>query len=121
MATMGKAASLIGGCTLHNKQSGLSLPTNTKFLRIEGNAEKRLQDTFRNIELVIVDEFSMLRCKELFYMSERLKQAKGNNLIFGGLVVLLVGDPGQLPPVQGLCLWDDTTKMKSLFQVSVCD
>ena len=44
-------------------------------------------------------------------MSKQLK-------LFGGLAVLLVGNPGQLPPVQGLCLWDDTTKMNSTEDVT---
>jgi hypothetical protein len=111
MATTGKAASLIGGCTLHNKEFGLSLPVNKKFAPLQGNAEKHLQETFRNIDMVIIDEFSMLRSKEGFYASERLKQAKGRNSIFGGVAVMVVGDPGQLPAVQGYCLWDDVVKM----------
>ncbi len=29
----------------------------------------------------------------------RLREAKGNNLFYGGLTVIFVGDPAQLPPV----------------------
>jgi hypothetical protein len=35
----------------------------------------------------------------------RCQQAKQNNKPFGGLIVLMSGDPGQLPPTSGLPLW----------------
>ena len=47
----------------------------------------------------------MLRRKELYYISERLNQIKNNDFLFGGLCVVLVGDPAQLPPVQADSLW----------------
>ena len=47
----------------------------------------------------------MLRRKELFYISEGLKEMKGNDLLFGGLCVVQVVDPVQLPPVMAESLW----------------
>ncbi len=41
----------------------------------------------------------------------RLRQAKNNNLIFGNISVILIGDPGQLLPVGGASLYD--TKLKA--------
>jgi ATP-dependent DNA helicase PIF1 len=54
---------------------------------------------------VIIDEFSMLRQKELYWVDKRLQQAKGNNEPFGGLTIVLSGDTAQLPPVKGNSLW----------------
>ena len=62
------------------------------------------------LKVIFLDEYSMLRRKELFYMSERLKQIKVSELLFGGLCVVLVGDPAQLPPVQADSLWVDGLK-----------
>ena len=47
----------------------------------------------------------MLRKKELHFANVGLKQIMCSDLPFGGLVVvLLVGDPAQLPSVNGECL-----------------
>jgi hypothetical protein len=59
---------------------------------------------------LIVDEYSMLRQKELYWIDERLKQIMCNGHPFGGMAVILSGDPGQIPPIQGRCLWDRSSK-----------
>jgi hypothetical protein len=43
-----------------------------------------------SVALVVVDEVSMLRAEFLALMDERLRQVYGNNVIFGGISVLLV-------------------------------
>ena len=43
---------------------------------------------------MIIDEFSMLKQKELHYVNKRLQQIMGNNLPFGGVAIVLIGDPG---------------------------
>eukprot|EP00957_Ditylum_brightwellii_P137769 10502851-Ditylum_brightwellii.AAC.2 len=55
--------------------------------------------------MLVVDELSMLRQKEIYYLDGRLKQIMCSSLPFGGVIVLLVGDPAQLPHVQGNTLW----------------
>ena len=55
----------------------------------------------------------MLGQKDLFFVSERLKQIKSNSAIFGGVSVLLIGDPAQLPPVRADALWVDNTSSKN--------
>ena len=57
-----------------------------------------LQQKWKHRKLLILDEFSMLRQKELFFINERLQQIMCSENLFGGLVVVLIGDPGQLPP-----------------------
>jgi len=53
-----------------------------------------------SIELLIIDEVSMLRADTLDAIDFRLKHAKNNfNEPFGGVQVLLIGDLFQLPPI----------------------
>ena len=55
----------------------------------------------------------MLGQSDLHFIDCRLRQIKGNNYPFGGLVLLLCGDPGQLPPVRASSLWDKNGKAGS--------
>eukprot|EP00957_Ditylum_brightwellii_P002662 204833-Ditylum_brightwellii.AAC.1 len=48
----------------------------------------------------------MMRQKEIYYLDERLKQTMCSSTPFGGVTVLLIGDPAQLPPVKGQTLWN---------------
>jgi len=40
-------------------------------------------------------------------IDSRLRQAKNNNKMFGGISIILIGDPGQLLPVKGQSLYND--------------
>ena len=53
----------------------------------------------KNLEMVIIDEISMIRCDLLDYVDRLLKKINGSDLPFGGIQVLMIGDPFQLPPV----------------------
>ena len=60
----------------------------------------QFQNKFKEITHVIIDEYSMVHQVMLAVIDKRLRQATGkNNLYFGGISIILVGDPGQLPPV----------------------
>eukprot|EP00957_Ditylum_brightwellii_P194381 14803892-Ditylum_brightwellii.AAC.1 len=48
----------------------------------------------------------MMGQKEIYYLDEILKQIICFSTPFGGVTVLLVGDPAQLPLVQGQTLWN---------------
>lgn len=61
------------------------------------NATK--QNLMRNLELLIVDEVSMLRADLLDAMDWSLRNVRRNNAPFGGVQVLFIGDLLQLPPV----------------------
>jgi ATP-dependent exoDNAse (exonuclease V) alpha subunit len=51
----------------------------------------------------------MLSLTMLGKIDARLREAKGNNLFCGGLTVILVGDPAQLPPVAAPSLYSQST------------
>lgn len=61
------------------------------------NAQK--QQLFRNLELLVVDEVSMLRADLLDAMDWTLRTVRKINKPFGGVQVLFIGDLHQLPPV----------------------
>eukprot|EP00957_Ditylum_brightwellii_P017986 1355253-Ditylum_brightwellii.AAC.1 len=106
-AVTGKAATLIGGSTLCYHEEGFGLASGrTSYSPL---ADKSLEDQHekcKDMKLLIVDEFSMLRQKEIYYLDERPKQIMCPSIPFGGVTVLLVGNLAQLPPVQGQTLWN---------------
>ena len=114
LATTGMAATVIGGSTAHSPKNGLGLPVGSKkFKELRGKPLQNFQKRLRKYVLLLLDEYSMLRQKELFYMHKLLQQAFGNDELFGGLPIGLIGDPGQIPCVMGWCLWDQRGKGNS--------
>ncbi len=57
------------------------------------------QNLIRNVELLVIDEVSMLRADLLDAMDWTLRNVRKNNTPFGGVQVLFIGDLLQLPPV----------------------
>lgn len=104
-APTGVAAINAGGVTLH---SLFQLPFHpflpTKSSREELLAKirynkQRLQ-LLRKMELLVIDEISMVRCDVMDAIDTILKQARRNyDVPFGGVQLLCIGDLHQLPPV----------------------
>ena len=69
----------------------------TLMQRQKMNAYKRR--TLRKLELLIIDEVSMLRADTLDMINIVLKSVRGSSAPFGGVQVLFIGDLLQLPPV----------------------
>jgi hypothetical protein len=62
MATTGKAATVIGGSTVHSVKDGLGIPIDpTAFKALEGATLKNLQIRLKDLKLIVIDEFSMLK------------------------------------------------------------
>ena len=57
------------------------------------------QTLIKNLELLVIDEVSMLRADILDAMNEMLQFVRKSNAPFGGVQVLFIGDLWQLPPV----------------------
>ncbi|RNA33424.1 ATP-dependent DNA helicase PIF1, partial [Brachionus plicatilis] len=108
-APTAKAAYLIHGETVHSlfiiktDQKSYSLPLKSKNLQ-------KLQDRFKGVTHIIIDEYSMLSQAIFGVIDLRLRQATGlKNQMFGGLSIILTGDPGQLNPVGGSPLYYSET------------
>lgn len=107
LAPTGKAALGAGGFTLHSAM-GLSLPVQRRGAvckKLAGQKLIQLQERFRDISAIIIDEYSMMSLLDLYWTHQRLTQAKNNSKPFGGIPIAFIGDPGQLPPVGGQSLW----------------
>ena len=97
-ATTGKATYNITGITIH---SLLKRPVAHHFQKdLAGHNLVSLQNQLTNIDYILIDEYSMLGQKRFGWIDRRCKQATGkNDKLFGGILIILIGDPAQLPPV----------------------
>ncbi len=104
-APTGVAAINAGGVTLH---SLFQLPFHP-FLPTKNNKEELLakiryngqrQQLLRKMDLLVIDEISMVRCDVMDAIDTILKHTRRNyHLPFGGVQLLCIGDLHQLPPV----------------------
>ena len=71
-ATTGKASHLIKGRTIH---SLLALPVGKRNNGPLGrDSRKRLQAIWKRVKLLVIDETSMLGCRDLFWIDSRLRE-----------------------------------------------
>ena len=49
------------------------------------------QSEFKEIKLLIIDEFSMLSLAMFGKIDQRIRQAQNNNLLLGGISTILIG------------------------------
>ncbi len=85
-----------GDISLQNLQAGISSIQSI----VSGlSYTKDKLKLFNELELLVIDEVSMVRCDVLDVVDAVLRSVRRNNLPFGGLQVLLIGDLYQLPPV----------------------
>ena len=107
LAPTGIAATVINGSTLHSGKYGLGLPVGRSIFKLpKGKRLSDMQERLKKTVLVLIDEFSMLRAKELWYTHQILQAVFGNDELFGGIAVVLCGDTGQIPAVLGSSVWD---------------
>jgi hypothetical protein len=127
VAPTGIAALNAGGVTIHsmfqlpfaafipdhlaNAQFSQSLKFETRdTLRRHFRMSGLKQSVIRNMELLIIDEVSMLRADLLDAIEYMLQSVRKNPAPFGGVQVLFIGDLLQLPPVVKNEEWDTLRK-----------
>lgn len=99
-APTGVSALNIGGQTCH-RTFGLpmGLPTMDDYNKVGSKVKKLLGS--KHLKRVVLDEAGMTRADYMDLIDHRLKQCRGNNLPFGGVQVVAVGDFFQLSPIVG--------------------
>jgi ATP-dependent DNA helicase PIF1 len=96
-APTGVAALAIGGQTIH---SLLRLPLGIIGDRELGFIPKESLAVLANLDALVIDEVSMVSADVLDAIDRRLRQAKRRrNSPFGGIQMIMFGDPYQLSPV----------------------
>ena len=109
-ATTGKAATSINGSTLQNYTDGLCFFFNRPYKPLSSRTLEKMQLRMKDLRLVIIDEFSMLSQADLHIIDQRLKEGLMSDAPFGGAVVVLCGDPAQLPAVKANSVWFNKPK-----------
>lgn len=118
VAPTGVAAINAKGVTIH---SFFQLPFGPILPNVQSPYADRIQrkfskpkiDIIKSLDLVIIDEISMVRADVLDGIDEVLRRYKDRNGVFGGAQILMIGDLQQLSPVVKNNEWD---LLKSYYQ-----
>ena len=97
-ATTGAASTLIEGTTVH---SSLGFDFSAKHTSLSDKKRELKREQLKNLKILIIDEFSMLKADILYRIDLRLREITQIKQDFGGVNVFLFGDPAQLKPVRG--------------------
>ena len=95
LAPTGVAAINVNGTTIH---TGLIIPTQ-KLFPLNSSSKQNLQNKLSCIEVIMIDEISMVPSRLFRNIDSRLREIFGVEKPFGGKSVLVCGDLYQLPPI----------------------
>ena len=110
LAFTGSAAKLIDGQTIH---SVFKFAYNNKIMRVPDKDRARMRGSLQTLKLIIIDEVSLVNADMLYQIHFRLsKDIFQNNLPFGGVSLVILGDLMQLRPVTGSFVFDLTSNHK---------
>ena len=99
LAPTGVASINIDGTTLH---SAFGLPCDGPFYPLNNKVLDSLRRKFSEVQLIIIDEISMVSKKVFLQIHQRLVQIFMVQELFAGKSMLVCGDLYQLPPVRAV-------------------
>ncbi|MEM9884657.1 MAG: helix-turn-helix domain-containing protein [Bacteroidota bacterium] len=102
VAPTGVAAINAGGMTIHSffqLSFGLFLPNKQNEAEKQRKFSRKKIDLIKSLDLLIIDEISMVRADLLDAVDEVLRRLRRSKVPFGGVQLLMIGDLHQLPPV----------------------
>lgn len=98
-ASTGIAATHMNGMTIHS-WAGIGVKDSLSPADLQSLKDKKyLTDKIEQVQVLIIDEISMLHKQQLEMVNMVLKFLKKNQLPFGGVQIVFCGDFFQLPPV----------------------
>lgn len=98
-ASTGLAATHVGGVTVH-AFSGIGIKDKLSSWDIDMLAQnEKLNKRVNSIQVMIIDEISMLHASRLDMVDKIFKKVRKDNRAFGGVQMIFCGDFFQLPPV----------------------
>jgi ATP-dependent DNA helicase PIF1 len=97
-APTGMAAANIGGSTLH---TAFKLNFGFSYKYLSDRNRDSLRTIFKNVKLLIIDEFSMIKSDQLYQLHQTMCEIMQNDQPFGNVGVILFGDLMQLKPIKG--------------------
>lgn len=100
VAPTGVAAINAGGMTIHSMFQvpfGPIIPSNTARPEAHFSVEKK--ELLSSLDLLVIDEVSMVRPDILDYIDLVLRNVKDSSYPFGGVQLFLIGDLSQLSPI----------------------
>lgn len=105
-ASTGEAAFQIEGVTMHG---AFRLPIcKHDYTKMNNSTKTSVHLAYKSVEVIIVDECSMISNNNFVKMETRLREIFGEeNKICGGKILIVVGDLNQLEPVKGLPIFSD--------------
>ena len=78
----------------------VAAPTGVAAIKVGGITIHRLKSILPDrLDILFIDEVSMVRADLLDELDQAMRRKYGGGEPFGGKRVVLIGDPGQLPPV----------------------
>ena len=87
-APTGMAASNIEGQTLH---TAFKFTFGNEYKSLSDKNRDLQRDFFKNVEVIIIDEFSMMKSCQLYHLHMRLCEVKQSEKVMGGLCVIMFG------------------------------
>tara|TARA_B100001109_G_scaffold247048_1_gene236426 strand:- start:4335 stop:6032 length:1698 start_codon:yes stop_codon:yes gene_type:complete len=98
-ASTGIAATHMNGMTIH-AWSGIGVKNSLNQRQLNGlKTKKYLAKHLEKVEVLIIDEISMLHLNQIEMVNQVLKFFKENDQAFGGIQIVFCGDFFQLPPI----------------------
>ncbi|MEZ4908074.1 MAG: AAA family ATPase [Saprospiraceae bacterium] len=94
LAPTGVAALNVGGQTIH---SFFKFPP--RLLEKSGINKLKYRKLYTKLDIIVIDEISMVRADMLDNIDYFLQVNRGNPLPFGGVKMIFIGDLYQIPPV----------------------
>lgn len=98
-ASTGIAATHMNGMTIHT-WAGIGIRDSLTESDLKRMHERKyLREHLERVQVLIIDEISMLHAKQLNLVNQVLKYFKSSDEAFGGIQIIVSGDFFQLPPV----------------------